>query len=319
MPAVIDHTAYPGILDLIIAYAPVASLFKLASTSTQCRERLAPLLAKHVVVIAEGRQRAPALYVPKGLRCDDRENWRAHFRPDAIQVLDVDDYLMHNNSYLRKMARGLTSLRVLRRFNRADNVGGSPISPPGVHTAVDYVAIFPTKDGDKLRPSLHCFTLPNLQRHVIHVRWGQHQLNRSQMYWPKVVWDRIYSLGFSGPKISEVVIVLWPDIIWYNNIEGTEAIGVPTLLATLANVPYNTERLVIVGLEDVADPELADDLAWSTRKKAIFDDIEAKRQLKSPDFQLHTMTREEWWAGLAPGEKDVVGTWYAESECGRQQ
>ncbi|WOO81797.1 uncharacterized protein LOC62_04G005318 [Vanrija pseudolonga] len=57
---------------------------------------------------------------------------------------------------------------------------------------VDFAAIFATKHRRKLRPALCRFDLPGLQRHVIHVRWGQHQLYCSQTHWPEKVWHDRY-------------------------------------------------------------------------------------------------------------------------------
>ncbi|WOO81798.1 uncharacterized protein LOC62_04G005319 [Vanrija pseudolonga] len=113
--------------------------------------------------------------------------------------------------------------------------------------------------------------------------------------------------------LQEVVIVLWPDTIWFTNADGTKALGVPGLLRALANVPYDTDRLIIVGLEDVSDPGDNTELPWAARKQTILDEVEANKQLRCPNFQIHALTRQECWASLGPGDKTIIGTWYAES------
>lgn len=193
MTAILDHTAYPHLINTIIFHAPVASLFKLAATCKHYRDRVKPLLVKHVVAKHLPGSSEATFFVPKCLRSQERRNWVVPSHPEAIEVLDIDTRVMCNDdgrrdrkhSQLVHLGPQLASLRTLRRFGRDTVVDLYPAPPPNLRNVVTYADIFTCGAGVLIEG----LPFNNLPRHIIHVRWDQFDPSLSQ-------WFLAFSQGF---------------------------------------------------------------------------------------------------------------------------
>lgn len=110
MPVVIDHTAYPDIINAIIAHASPPALFKLRLMSTGFRKRIDTALAEHVVVDSDGK-----LHLAHEMRFSPGPSkWTLHATPADVRTLDMDCRLSSRCS--SDFSATFTSATMLRRL-----------------------------------------------------------------------------------------------------------------------------------------------------------------------------------------------------------
>ncbi|WOO81745.1 uncharacterized protein LOC62_04G005266 [Vanrija pseudolonga] len=126
----ISRTAYPGIIDRIVAASGVDALFALRAASREFRDRADASLLRHVE-IAPAPEGALRLFSP------DCARRALPLRPELVRVADLRQFTPWEKDAISRDAQGgLTALQALRR------VGDAILSPdwlPSAGVWIDYI------------------------------------------------------------------------------------------------------------------------------------------------------------------------------------
>ncbi|WOO81790.1 uncharacterized protein LOC62_04G005311 [Vanrija pseudolonga] len=313
MPVSIDHTAHPYLLDLIISYAPLASLLQLRATSRGFRERVRPrverLLSRHLILTRttseDGDGDGLALYPPSKGRADPR--WHIGIVPSTLVVLDVDvgEFVPHELATVTSTTS--PALRTLRRFNWPTSSIFNPFTIPSVSlgTVVDFVDLSTHPPLGSSAPLVDS----GVTRHVLHVRWD------TNAYAPG-------SLGtlLALPSVHEFVLALWPFSVPKAPPPSTRVYV--DLCCIFNSLIRAGERplVTVVGLEHV-DPNQITEEREVPFKRGCFDatvaafreELQAQVALfresgHAEEFAFECITFEEWHERLGD-DKDDIGVW----------
>ncbi|WOO81802.1 uncharacterized protein LOC62_04G005323 [Vanrija pseudolonga] len=277
MAVLIDHTAYPGVINLIISHAPTTALFKLHLASTAFRTRIDAALAEHAVVAADGK-----LHLPHSDRFSPGPSiWILHAGPAAVRTLDMDCTPPLADSF-----RPFTSVTTVRRLSQRHN-GHVAALPPSTPTLVDFIDVLPPLS----RLDIH---LSPADRHIIHLR----------------VWDlhTDTSLGVKihpVPNLGHIVVVLSSSTNLRIDREAMSMVS-SVLMDILQHRP---PRMSVVGMERVAllvplpNPtgNAIVDRSWKLLGPFLY--------LVSGNVDLRNLEFESWWDGLGEDERRLVGPW----------
>lgn len=163
---VIDHTAYPAIMDAVIQYASPQALFKLRMTAKSMQRRVDPVLGAHVVLSQRTDDFPPVfesrLYLPKKHRfTPGPKSWQLHTSSAAVRVLDFG-YRHLDGPSLTRTFNNFPAATMVRRFAPSQNLYAAELSlPPSAQTVVDYFVLSRYSDGLCVR----LFGAPSLQHH----------------------------------------------------------------------------------------------------------------------------------------------------------
>lgn len=147
MTVTIDHTAYPYIIDLIIEYAPLASLKRLGCTSRGFRRRLE--LHHAVLKLSPAAKRVSVVsgYAQSEAWGDDCSPYPPLIlttpRGAALPLIPGKVRLLNHVSPERPspvLANAFTAIDTIRRLNRAYAIAGPTIFYP-TPTVVDFVHV----------------------------------------------------------------------------------------------------------------------------------------------------------------------------------
>ncbi|WOO81795.1 uncharacterized protein LOC62_04G005316 [Vanrija pseudolonga] len=183
MPATIDHTAYPYLIDLIIDNSHVDALLKLRATSKSFRDRLTTLLYTHVLV-GNGYTNDPfsdnllVLKRPSSRPLIYRELGDVYSPPylpflrDPVQILDRELTGFYTprpeDSYPFDKIRGFTNVTTVRRLgaHTLSTIGDFPFGAPGIR-CVDYL----TTEGLVHNEPYSINFIPAVAVYILHLQW----------------------------------------------------------------------------------------------------------------------------------------------------
>lgn len=88
------------------------------------------------------------------------------------------------------------------------------------------------------------------------------------------------------------------------------------MIIGIADSPLKSNRLVVVGLERAlqANENGGTSWAWANDMRQYLNTMRPVQERRN--VQLSNRTLEEWWAELAPGEKELIGVWPIECDDG---
>ncbi|KAL1412300.1 hypothetical protein Q8F55_000044 [Vanrija albida] len=319
MAPTLDHTAYPYIIDEIIAFAPLASLLQLRGTSQSFRARINALLFDHAELrISNRHPRVRALHVPKGRKFAGA---CIPWIPSLVHTLDVDVRTTRDRG-AKNGPLPFTALRSIRRFGLPKGNGTPRLTLPDMPgTVVDYIDLSEQGPYQSVR-----FEGAG-ERQIVHLCWNE--LVRTSKHYAVLP-------GKAWP--AELVFVLWPVARPADDVPGGSSVvpDQPLFMGIFQSVAgiffrgaWGTVQCTVVGLEHIhphnvpllGDPAPAPprpDLAAGvaafragfTRTVGVFPGhAESAREVAA---DVRCVTREEWWAELGE-EKELVGKWPADS------
>ncbi|KAL1412305.1 hypothetical protein Q8F55_000049 [Vanrija albida] len=307
----LDHTAYPGLIDMIVAYSTVPALAALRAASRAFKARIDAHLLSHAELyffpvtrsVPELRHAIPGLTLPGSTPIPHTSELpRLPFAPGIVQTLDVVLPL----SVRKAIAEAYTSLHTLRRLQcplQEDEDDGFRPS----HTLIDFVTL----------PTGHlawCQLPPGVTRYIAHLKYDEYQ-GRGD-----------YGIEISEQVVSvrEVVFVLCPTRT-INEPPGPMEWLFQIVQNTVLDCNMEAEgfSVTLVGVERAFDPE--DGVEVNT--PAYFNAI--KTQLRDyilgalePDTAgasveefaddllgaIKLVSLDSWWAELGD-RKDIEGVW----------
>ncbi|WOO81800.1 uncharacterized protein LOC62_04G005321 [Vanrija pseudolonga] len=291
----IDHTAYPAIMDDIIAYAPMQALFKLRLTSKAFRARVDALVGRHVL-LGPLTVTGTTLLLPKIYRFNPGpSSWAVPANPSVVRVLDVDFGTLDDPA-LSIVLSQFTGVTTVRRFSLPYTENEELFElPPSARTVVDYLPL-----------SINTYVpVSSGRRHILHV-------------------GLCPTVGPNGPatdaavddNVEDVVVVLSMDMM-------PPGLAVPEItFQCLCDTLYGplisfTQQVTVVGLELLAPAAQTDPAPHPSMQRTyrlIKRFLDGWCEFFRPGaINLRYLTTEEWWAELDEGETSLVGVW--PSEC----
>lgn len=285
----IDHTAYPSIIDRIIAHASTQALFKLRLASTTVRTRVDAVLGRHALLGEASR----GLYLPTQYRFNPGPtSWGLTTPPRLVRVLDVGHEILSTPD-ANEMLSPFTAVTTFRRFGHqhAHNAP-TPRLPTLPQTVVDFIPLLEYNPSDP--PPL--ITLTPGARNIVHVRLD-HQHARSFSVAPHEGLERVH-------------LVLWPSAVTDDAETGHMYRGIVVILVYVLLGAYPRE-LVVVGFERIyALAPMPGPGASSPHANLVARLDQIRPSLPKP-VDVKFVSVEEWWDELDAGEKDLVGVWQA--------
>ncbi|KAL1411925.1 hypothetical protein Q8F55_002912 [Vanrija albida] len=292
MPATIDRTAYPSIIDLIIEYAPVGALVALRSTSRAFRARL-PLHAQLELKESQSKHSPFFLTDPSGAQLPDD----AYL--EGVRVVDIITPGTLPFTKRTECRNRLYSTPTVRRMNGAytDFVG----QLPEAHTLVDFVRVPghpPCTPSLDLRDVIRTYVTSGATRYVLHI-----DLDDTWAADPIPSYREVEAYNLDWDSLREVVFVFWlPRGEMMNQWLVYKAAG------RAVTRWHDTTRLsvTIVGLERAADPPTIDTVYCAlTTAICLPPYLNYSREIRSA---LRMLTIEEWWEELGD-RKEIEGVW----------
>ncbi|KAL1412281.1 hypothetical protein Q8F55_000025 [Vanrija albida] len=138
---VLDHTAYPSIIDLIIEVAPLASLYALRTTSKTIRDRVHRHVLAHVELdYLEGATQytgGELCLITAGTAFTPTPTHRLTFLPALVRTADQTEETPYPRLKINPYA-AFTHLRTLRRLGSAVWADDASLFAQ-VHTLVDFI------------------------------------------------------------------------------------------------------------------------------------------------------------------------------------
>ncbi|KAL1412312.1 hypothetical protein Q8F55_000056 [Vanrija albida] len=289
MPAQIDHTAFPDLMDGIVAAASPSVLLVLRSTSKEFQERVDRLLSHAALVPSQGAH-SPVLAVPT--------NPGRHLPYLVNRVNTLDLMTMPPSDFT---VAPFNRLHTIRRANGGWDASGIRRSR-SIRTVVEFVDIRQWLDAVPVgmqRPKVFLFlSLPiyNLSCVIVHIKYDPTLLTH-------LLLTQIEFLGLRAASGSNFTIVLWPTPS-ENNAPINRSIGfLRNILRALTDSTRVTNVTVtIVGLESAPKRQ-----RLSSHK---IDDYRSRltngNAALANAFRLISL--EQWWKELGD-EKDTLGVW----------
>ncbi|WOO81743.1 uncharacterized protein LOC62_04G005264 [Vanrija pseudolonga] len=261
MTGVLDYTAFPGIIDSIIAFAPVASLISLRGTSRAFRDRVDGLLLPHVALELGADSDIHLVSAGRGPRT------ALPYRPEKVLTADL------RVSDPSARLDGFSALRTLRR------VGAGVVADlgdvPQVTTLVDFYDLREVRPGQGYGgglPSL-AYPFPGLQRYVLHLRVDAHSRPLDDLHdlFPRARPYEHYE------RFGELVVVMHvpevPSIVAAHTTIAAAGCLVVDAVYRLAGAP----SLTVVGFDELASVELPD----ADGRERLDDMVELIRDMQS--------------------------------------
>ncbi|WOO81803.1 uncharacterized protein LOC62_04G005324 [Vanrija pseudolonga] len=286
----IDHTAYPTIMDKIIAHASMQALFKLRLTSTSFRARVDAQVGTHALLSTDrmlgvknegsDRNKLRTYLLKKHRFSPGPTSWALNTPPSTARVVDIHDALLDMPDP-SPVLRGFPSVSTVRRLWLGDP---SPqmmdlVSPHS--TVVDFITL-------PLSQTFEGIYLSTGNRHIIHLRVGD-----------TTITSHLKVLG----STDSVTIVLWRHsaTVGKELSMSTKLRLLDILLTILSQSPLH---FTVAGLQHVVE---TDDYGH------IVDNVKRIHSMNpDSDTEMKILTINEWWEELEAGEKEVIGMWPSE-------
>ncbi|KAL1412285.1 hypothetical protein Q8F55_000029 [Vanrija albida] len=304
---VLDHTAYPDIVDAVIAFADERSLVALRTASRAFRDRVDALLLPHVAI--------DLTHVPDIHLVSASTGARLPFCPGKVSCADVHASPLPGAG---AQLQPFTSVRTLRRVG-SGVTSDLDLDVPQVTTLVDYYDLHEVRavmDGPL--PSLEYYPFSGLQRYVLHLRVdaGSRPVGHMHELFPR---GRHPDEQF--PEFSEVIIVLHvPPAPSITTVHATLVAAGALVVDAVHRLEAGTRSLTIVGFDELAALQLPPGDEDHDERERFDDMLEIIGNMQSavaadepifhtePEPSTRFIGMEAWLAEL--GEKrELEGEW----------
>lgn len=195
-PAIIDHQAYPHIIDIIIASSPPPSLHVLRAVSSEFKRRADAILFHHVVLHRNGTITAPHGRLPGPLSANhwgqeqEQSRWvdtlRTHARIlDYAHPVAIGDaaYYDDSNSPEPNLYAALSNISLARRVTQTQFV------LPFLKTLVDFVHLAACESPNRCHPTIHeqdyIWGWPGTMTRVLCIKYAEQRslVSRRHLVW----------------------------------------------------------------------------------------------------------------------------------------
>lgn len=287
---VIDHTAFPEIIDRIVKYLKPAELLTARLVSKDFRHKVNRIMCWHVALKKHGHDTS---------MCPPAHSWAGTnflalpFAPEAVQIVTLNDMMYAGEQFLpMDLAARFTSCRMLRRdtnFLGEESHARFPV----VCTVVDQLFMLRA-----MTPSDVTIVLPpTTLRYVLKLHWGEGYSNAL---------SSSVSIKNSA-KVTNWVVVLSSDnvrrepilpITQFTTVLDILVAAIPSLLACGSLTVVGLERILpdqIGGPPHVKGRRGAD--TFTLFKSILKNAVASSSHESSLDAVLQatkSMSREEW-------------------------
>ncbi|KAL1412283.1 hypothetical protein Q8F55_000027 [Vanrija albida] len=274
----IDHTAYPSIVDDVLAYTGVPALLAFRATSRAYKAQIDRQLWSHAVLVTRATRSGASRLALLSAALPDEP---IPYLPHLVHTLDIATSVEPTPA----QKEAFTALRVVRRFGSGMHLATQLPSSWRAHTAVDLLT---PDEADGGAAGVLCAP-GECERYVAHVA-------------PTSDGRRAEIRARSQRQgARDYVLVFWP---------GHPPQHAPVRIVT--EFGLHTQRngsLTIVGVED-ALPE-GFDLARLKELVRQFCTVTLRFSEDAADVQdkaTRWLSREQWWAELGD-RREVEGVW----------
>ncbi|WOO81766.1 uncharacterized protein LOC62_04G005288 [Vanrija pseudolonga] len=303
MTVIIDHTAFPAIVEKIIDAADFGTQLKFRGTSKAYCSHVNKIHFKHLLVrMGEG---------PDEFLNGSELPWisasaSGPARPTVLNATEIVDVCVLSHLKWRiEVLRHLPSAHTIRRL--ALNCTLYPITHlDNLHTVVDFVNTVVSAEEGAANLAMIDVSY-DLEHQIIHLRWKD----------DRIVPYLIFQGNTHAPKLQEVVIALWP----VNTDETPKPEVLWSMVVDFAAYVKGSVALKIVGMEKLDFGSNIGPHDLDRRTVAFFKGIANRLgPFRNPAQVLEKITGfitlrtfEQWWQ--EHGEhKDIHGTWNPLSE-----
>lgn len=304
MTAVIDHTAFPEMVNNIIRFGDHGTRMAFRSTSSTYCAYVNKIHFKHMLI-----RLSPGLDDVLTHHPLDRDDlFGADYDIprllDSVEVLDVSVYDREDPPI--DVLRRFPFTHTLRRLG-LNSTTSAIYFVKGIHTVVDFVHTADTTPGAAFAIVLQ----RGPERHIIHYRWQDNTADPLIVYLHNTPRrDCLKEVVQQPDSLKEVVLALWP-------VETGETVSLQGLFGLVIDFARQIELrapLKIVGLEKLDFEGRSDTLDMEGRIAAFFqgisprlhvfyDPAEALQRIKASTIFL---TFDEWWHELGE-HKEIHG------------
>lgn len=254
----IDHTAYPHLIDTIIAQCDIPTLLSFRGTSRPFLARVNGVLLSHAALRPWPADGSSDAFVLTTIATPAR---RLPFVPASVRTLD----LVSDRAVPPDLVRQFTTLRTLRRRRSA-----YAFPSPAADTVVDFIPCYGSKERVRLN-------IPPAQKAIIHLKYVHASVPTFDV--------RV------DASLRELVVVLWPP----EADRAKDPVGAAaSLAASLARALDRWNRrleLTIVGLEQF-DPAAR---RCMPRQMPFFRE---NRGIEVLFLGVRMVTLDEWWGEI---------------------
>ncbi|WOO81825.1 uncharacterized protein LOC62_04G005343 [Vanrija pseudolonga] len=267
----IDHTAYPHLIDTIVAQCDIPTLLAFRGTSRSFLARVNGVLLSHAALRPWPADGSSDAFVLTTIPAPPR---RLPFVPASVRTLE----LLSDRAVPPDLVRQFTNLHTLRRRRSA-----YAFPSPPADTTVDFVPCYGSKERVRLN-------IPPAHRAVIHLKYVHATVPTFDV--------RV------DVSLRELVVVFWPP----EADRAKDPVGAAaSLAASLARAVDQWNRrleLTIVGLEQFGQRDHRD----SPSEVPFFPFFRENRGIEVLFLGVRMVTLQEWWAEIGT-RKDVEGVW----------
>ncbi|WOO84059.1 uncharacterized protein LOC62_05G007582 [Vanrija pseudolonga] len=341
----LDHTAYPDIIDHVLDSCSLSTLAAFRAASRAFRDNVDRRLLVHAELEAvevpddysiSGARTEYAFVIARDARYPAfvptksppvRIKGHLPWKPAYVHTLDLDFHdWVESTSLPDALLSGLSTLHTLRRFN--DRRWRRTLSRPEsawipARTVVDFVRVPRNRKSrnSTITDSLAIMLPPKVRRYILHLHWDA--------VYPSPHYTRLRL--DNGDKLREVVLALKPTVRreWQPDQQYR---SVPAFLTSALRIAFEVIKrggtLTIVGAEMVHPLQLGGNADDEFDPRSYLSIWLAKQVIREawatgpdprPYEQVQTRIRVirmvEWWKELGYERKIIEGRWpYADNE-----
>lgn len=334
-PVTLDASAYPHIIDLVIAHTPLADLIPLRLVSREFRDRVDATIDGYHVQLVDHRWRCMSRCSPPYAVVPAHATWTSKAsRPEycletlpaslprtLIKVVQLSG--AGANQSLVNAVNSIGTVHTLQRSGPSGMMGNFP--PSGwnrqLRTVVDFLDLgtlhASTGVHSRRRGWEHFIVVPDpTRRYVLHVAFDLHRADPASV---AAALTSVRTIRVPTADVRDFVLVFWPTL-------GTDAASPPrelyhdfphvlhSLIMAAGRVTRTGGTATIVGADRISPALLGQRLHTARNRSGVLEAIKAEHrawaetgagkdclspeQLDLVDERTRWLTIEEWWAEL---------------------
>ncbi|KAL1412276.1 hypothetical protein Q8F55_000020 [Vanrija albida] len=336
----LDASAFPHIVDLVLAHTPVADLLPLRLVSRDFRDRVDAEIDGYHVQLLDHRWRCRHRCSPPYAVTPAHAKWSDKARRPEYCVQTLPASLPRTLVKVVQFAVTASPTGIVEAINSIGTVNTLQRSGPGImgnfppsgwsSKLVNVVDFLHLQKDCGSRDSLNTIVLPDsTRRYVLHVAFEQIAEPRSR-WRPSTHLQDLRRIRIPASGMREFVLVLWPI---FKPDEGPEEPYdtfphvLHSLLLATAQIAIKGGTVTIVGADRISPLLLGRPERKAKVRSAVVDEVKARRlqwsenhrltpgQAEEADKRTRWLTVHEWWdelgfrrqyEGLAVGSEHVA-------------